>query len=75
MKAKALFFNFIGFAFFFIIFRYLSIYVVPATDIYGVVIAAILANVVAPKFGVIDTDTGKKMMMKCLFIKELREIK
>jgi len=75
MKAKALFFNFIGFAFFFIILRYLSDYVVPTTEIYGVVIAAILANVVAPKFGVIDTDAGKKIIMKWLFIKGLREIK
>ena len=45
------------------------------TPLYVVVIVAILANVIAPKFGVIETSTGKKMMLKWVFIKGIREIK
>ncbi|MCW1953578.1 MAG: hypothetical protein KIH80_005360 [Flavobacteriia bacterium] len=75
MKAKALLFNFIGFAFFFLILRYLSGFIVPDTPLYVVVIAAIVANFISPKFGVIEGESGKKMMMKWVFIKGIREIK
>ena len=75
MKAKALLYNFIGFTFFFLVLRYLSVFVVAEVPIYMVVIAAVLANFLNPKFGVVETEKGMKMMMKWIFIKGLREIK
>lgn len=74
MKAKALLYNFIGFTFFFFLLRYLSGFVLPTHQIFRVVLAAIIANILAPKFGVIKTNSGKKMMMKWVFIKGIREI-
>ena len=47
---------------------------VAEAPIYMVVIAAILANFLSPKFGVVETEKGKKMMMKWIFVKGLREI-
>ncbi|MDA9273321.1 hypothetical protein N9P83_03345 [Flavobacteriaceae bacterium] len=55
--------------------RYLSVFVVAEVPIYMVVIAAIFANFLSPKFGVVETENGKKMMMKWIFVKGLREIK
>lgn len=75
MKAKTLLFNFIGFAFFFLILRYITTLVWLEVPIYMVVIAAVLANYMSPKFGVVETEKGKKMMMKWVFVKGLREIK
>ena len=75
MKAKALLYNFIGFTFFFLILRYLSVFVLAEAPIYMVVIAAIFANFLSPKFGVVETENGKKIMMKWIFVKGLREIK
>ena len=56
MKAKALLYNFIGFTFFFLVLRYLSVFVVSEVPIYMVVIAAVLANFLSPKFGVVETE-------------------
>lgn len=75
MKVKALFYNFIGFTFFFLLLRYLSVFVVNEVPIYMIVIAAVLANFLSPKFSVVETEKGMKMMMKWIFIKGLREIK
>ena len=75
MKAKTLLFNFIGFAFFFLILRYITTLIWLEVPIYMVVIAAVLANYMSPKFGVVETEKGKKMMMKWVFVKGLREIK
>ena len=75
MKAKTLLFNFIGFAFFFLILRYITTLIWLEVPIYMVVIAAVLANYMSPKFGVVETEKGTKMMMKWVFVKGLREIK
>lgn len=75
MKAKALLFNFIGFAFFFLLLRYISGFIFAETPLYAVVIVAIIANFISPKFGVIASESGQKMMMKWVFIKGIREIK
>jgi hypothetical protein len=40
-----------------------------------VVIVAIIANFISPKFGVIASESGQKMMMKWVFIKGIRKIK
>ncbi|MDP4606104.1 MAG: hypothetical protein NWP52_04645 [Flavobacteriaceae bacterium] len=75
MKAKALIFNFLGFTFLFLSFRFLALWLYPTENIFPIVIAAVLANVLAPKFGVVEDKEGKKMMMKWLLIKGIRQIK
>jgi len=75
MKAKALIFNFIGFTFLFLAFRYLLLWLYPVDNLFPIVFAAILANIVSPKFGVVDDKEGKKLMMKWLLIKGVRQIK
>ncbi len=73
-KYKALLFNFIGFALLFIIVRLLLGYYWPINPIFLAVTSAIVANILAPKFGAIKTDQGEKIMMKWIFIKGIREI-
>ncbi len=73
-KYKALLFNFIAFAALFIIIRLLLGYYWPINRIFLAVTSAILANVLAPKFGAIKTEQGEKIMMKWIFIKGIREI-
>ncbi|MEO0527683.1 MAG: hypothetical protein AAFZ89_10670 [Bacteroidota bacterium] len=73
-KYKALLFNFIGFAFLFIIVRLIMGYYLPINRIFLAVTSAIIANVLAPKFGAIETDGGEKILMKWIFIKGTREI-
>lgn len=73
-KWKALLFNFIGFALLFIIVRLALGHYLPINRIFLAVTAAIVANILAPKFGVIQTEDGEKMMMKWLFMKGVREL-
>ncbi len=73
-KWKALLFNFIGFAVLFVLARlalghYLSIH-----RIFLALIAAIIANVLAPKFVVVKSEDGEKMMMKWIFRKGVKEL-
>ncbi len=74
LKYKALLFNFIGFATLFVIFRLTLGYVVPINTILLAVTSAIIANVLTPKFGLVQTDDGEKILMKWIFIKGTREI-
>ena len=74
LKYKALLFNFIGFATLFIIFRLALGYIVPISSILLAVTSAIIASVLTPKFGLVQTDNGKKIWMKWIFIKGTREI-
>jgi len=73
-KYKALLFNFIAFALFFIVVRLLLGYFLPINRIFLAVTSAIIANVLAPKFGAIRTDDGEKVLMKWIFIKGMREL-
>ena len=73
-KFKALLFNFIGFAILFVVIRLFLGYYWPINRIFLAVTSAIAANILAPKFGAIQTDNGEKIMMKWIFIKGIREI-
>ena len=73
-KVKALLYNFLGFAFFFLVVRILLGYLWPINPIFLAVTSAIIANILAPKFGVIQGDDGLKIMMKWIFVKGIREI-
>lgn len=73
-KHKALLFNFIAFVALFLIARLILGYYLPINPIFLAVTSAIIANVLAPKFGVIQTDDGEKVLMKWIFIKGMREI-
>jgi hypothetical protein len=73
-KFKALLFNFIGFAVLFLGVRFSMGYLIPLNPIFLAVVSAIIANILAPKFGVIEKDQQRKIMMKWIFIKGIREI-
>jgi len=73
-KYKALLYNFIAFALLFIAVRLLLGYYLPINRIFLAVTSAIAANILAPKFGAIQTDDGEKILMKWIFIKGTREI-
>ncbi|PWL37509.1 hypothetical protein DKG77_14450 [Flagellimonas aquimarina] len=73
-KHKALLFNFIAFVVLFLIARLVLGYYLPINPIFLAVTSAIIANVLAPKFGAIQTDDGEKVLMKWIFIKGMREI-
>jgi len=53
----------------------LMLWLYPVENLFPVVFAAILANILAPKFGVVVDKEGKKLMMKWLLIKGVRQIK
>ncbi|MGB5275200.1 MAG: hypothetical protein WBN39_14190 [Flavobacteriaceae bacterium] len=73
-KHKALLFNFIGFAVLFIIARLALGYFIDINRIFLAVGAAIIANILAPKFGAIDRAGKQRVLMKWIFLKGFREI-
>ena len=73
-KHKALLFNFIGFAVLFVTRRFVFGYFLPINGILLAVIAAIIASVLAPKFGAIQTSEGENVFMKWIFIKGTRKL-
>ncbi|NER14195.1 hypothetical protein GWK08_12140 [Leptobacterium flavescens] len=75
LKTKALLYNFLCFAVIFLTARFTLGYVIPLSNIALAVISAVLATVLAPKFGVVQTNSGYKLMMKWIFLKKVREIK
>lgn len=73
-KYKALLFNLIAFVTLFLIARLILGHFLPINRIFLAVTSAIIANVLAPKFGAIQTDDGEKVLMKWIFIKGIREL-
>jgi hypothetical protein len=73
-KHKALLFNFIGFAVLFIIARLALGYFFDINRIFLAVGAAIIANILSPKFGAIDRSGKESVVMKWIFLKGFREI-
>ncbi|NAS32794.1 hypothetical protein GTQ40_17580 [Flavobacteriaceae bacterium R38] len=74
-KTKALFYNFICFAILFIIIRLSIDYVLQLSQTVMALISAIAASILAPKFGVVNTQKGDKILMKWIFIKKMKEVK
>jgi len=75
IKIKALLYNFLCFGTLFIVIRLLLGIYIQANTLTLAIIAAVSATILAPKFGVIETNSGKKMMMKWIFKKGIKEIK
>jgi len=73
-KYIALAYNFFAFALLFIAVRLVLGHYLPINRIFLAVTSAILANILAPKFGAIETDDGEKILMKWILIKGTREI-
>ncbi len=71
-KYRALLYNFIGFTVLFIIARLAMGYFLNMNSIFMAVTAAIIANVLAPKFWVSPNEG--KLLMKWFFNKNLKEI-
>lgn len=73
-KHRALLFNFLAFALLFIVIRLILGYYMPINRIFLAVTSAIAANILAPKFGSIQTEEGEKVLMKWFLMKGTREI-
>ncbi|WP_394750075.1 hypothetical protein [Spongiimicrobium salis] len=73
-KDKALLYNFFGFGLLFIVFRLALGSFLELQSIFLAIIAAIAASVIAPKFGVVKTEEGHKVMMKWIFMKGTKEV-
>ncbi|WP_052188314.1 hypothetical protein [Cellulophaga sp. Hel_I_12] len=69
LKNKALVFNFISFTLLFLGMRYFIVEYLAAASIIKSIIAAILTMILAPKFMVMKTKEGTKLVMKWLFVK------
>lgn len=77
LKYKSLLYNFLGFAFLFLAARLGlgALEFFPDNRILLALAAAVIANILSPKFGVVTTENGEKLFMKWLFLKGVRELK
>ncbi|MBQ4915771.1 hypothetical protein J8L85_15050 [Maribacter sp. MMG018] len=73
-KQKALIFNFIGFAVIFLLARFGLAFISDIKPVYISILSAIIAMVVSPKFAVAQIKGKEKLMMKWIFIKEIKEL-
>ncbi|WP_340067017.1 hypothetical protein [Ascidiimonas aurantiaca] len=77
LKYKSLLYNFLGFALLFLAIRFglgaLAFF--PDNRVLLAITAAVIANILAPKFGVVTTENGEKLFMKWLFLKGVKEWK
>lgn len=73
LKHKALVYNFIGFAIIFTISRILLGHFIPIQRILLAILAALTANVLAPKFAVARIEGEEKLVMKWILRKGIKE--
>ncbi len=74
-STKTFLLNFLSFAVLFIVFRLISGYFLEDSGrLVKALAAAVLASILAPKFGAVKTDKGYKIMMKWIFLKGVKEI-
>ncbi|MDG3583388.1 MULTISPECIES: hypothetical protein [Galbibacter] len=73
-KTKALLYNLIGFVGIFLILRFTLLYLFPVNHIVLVLIAAVVASVLAPKFAVVNENGKEQIKMKWIFLKGFRNI-
>ena len=74
-STKAFLLNLICFAVLFFGFRYLIILYSDLSGYWVPITAFVLGTLTAPKFQVVKTPDGEKILMKWLFIKGVKEIK
>lgn len=73
-RYRALIYNFLAFAVFFIIARFGIVYIINVDGFYIAVVAAIIATLLAPKFAVLKSGEKEAVLMKWIFLKGTREI-
>lgn len=73
-KQKAFCFNFISFAILFILIRIVLAYFFELSSLVLALISAVFATVFGPRFGVVKTAKGQKVMMNWIFRKGVKEI-
>lgn len=72
-KHKVLIYNFLGFAILFVAGRLLLGMFLSLDTLVLAIIAAVIASLMAPKFAVVKSGKGNKIMMKWILIKGFRE--
>ena len=73
-KTKVFIAQFLCFAILFIIVRIPIDYFTDLTSIWGSLIGAVVATILAPQFKVFDTQQGQKVYMRWIFIKGVKEL-
>lgn len=73
-KNKAFIYQLLSFTIFFIGCIFLFKQFLPFKDFYIKLISFVVATVLAPKFKAIQTKEGEKLLVKIIFVKELKEI-
>ncbi|MFS4469413.1 hypothetical protein [Maribacter sp. 2210JD10-5] len=73
-KNKALLFNFISFVSIFLVIRFSLSYLFDLKRIVLVLIAAVSATTLSPKFAAVKTKEGEKLFVKWIFRKGVKEI-
>ena len=66
-KTKALLLNLVAFMALFLVFRFTLGYVIPISGLWLSLICAVIASILAPKFGVVNEGGKEKVMMKSIF--------
>lgn len=74
-KTKSFLYNFIGFAFFYILAYFLIITFTHLTGYWIPITAAVISTILAPKFQVARFQGEEKIFMKWLFVKGIKEVK
>jgi hypothetical protein len=74
-KTKALLYNFLGFAVFYVPVYFLALRFTNLEGFLRPLTAAIAASILSPKFQAVRTPEGEKVFMSWLFIKGVREIR
>jgi len=74
IKTKTTLYNFIGFAILFLMARFAFDYFFSFSRFVVATGAAIVATILSPKFRIVKAKTGDKIMMKWIFIKEIKEL-
>ncbi|ATA92505.1 hypothetical protein CGC56_10250 [Capnocytophaga canimorsus] len=74
IKTKAFLLNFICFVVIFIGLRMGIHYLFPIKYLYAAIISGIVSLLIAPRFAVVNTAYGDKLLMKWIFIKGVKEL-
>lgn len=74
-KTKALVYQFICFAVFFIALRFIIAAYSSLMGFWIPLTAAVVATILCPQFQVVKTHEGEKLFMKWIFLKGIKELK
>ena len=75
LKVKAFILQLISFATFFIVIQYLLAKYTGLQGIWISVTAFVMGTILAPQFQSVKTKDGDKLLMKWIFMKDVKEIK